>query len=383
MLGKITKATVERLSLNQVLWDQSLVGFGARRQLRHVHYLLRYRLNGHQRFITIGRHGAWTPDTARTEAKRLLGLVASKVDPASERVRPAETFAAEVERYLDRKRSSLKPRSFKEVRHHLQVHSKPFHRLRLAEINRRTIAVRLAEIEQGSGPGARNRVRSSLSAFFAFAIREGLLDANPVTGTGKADEGPSRDRTLSNAELAAVLEALDADPPRAGGRGRPHLGLGPFSDIVRLLILTGQRRAEIGGLRWSEIDFERGLIVLPPERSKNNRQHELPMSTQVRAILEPQSKRNEWVWGRCWRSWGNPKANLDRRLNGMSAWRLHDLRRSCATGMAELGVLPHIIEAILNHVSGHRAGVAGIYNRARYESEMRTALQRWADHITA
>jgi len=233
MLGKITKTTVERLPLNAVLWDQSLVGFGARRQRRHVHYLLRYRLNGHQRFHTIGRHGMWTPDSARTEAKRLLGLVASKVDPASERVRPAETLGAEITRYLDRKRPSLKPRTILEVERHLLVHAKPLHHLRLADIDRRTIASRLAEIEQASGPGARNRVRSSLSAFFTFAIREGLLDVNPVTGTGKADEGPSRDRTLSEAELRAVLNALDA---------------GPFGDIVRLLVLTGQRREEMGGL---------------------------------------------------------------------------------------------------------------------------------------
>ena len=381
MLGKITKTTVERLPLNAVLWDQSLVGFGARRQLRHVHYLLRYRMNGHQRFITIGRHGMWTPDTARNEARRLLGLVASKIDPASERTRPAETFGAEIERYLDRKQSALKPRSFKEVSHHLQVHAKPFHRLRLAEIDRRAIALRLAEIEQDSGPGARNRVRSSLSAFFAFAIREGLIDANPVTGTGKADEGPSRDRTLTHAELTVVLNALNADPPHTVGPGRPHSGPWPFCDIIRLLVLTAQRRAEIGDLRWSEIDWERGLIVLPPERSKNNRQHELPMSSQVRLILEHQPRQGEFVFGRKFTSWGNAKASLDRRLNGMPEWRLHDLRRTTATMMAELGTLPHIIEAILNHVSGHRAGVAGIYNRARYQDEMKSALQRWGDYV--
>src|SRR5262252_8485223 len=120
MIGKITKSAVERLPLNQVLWDQSLNGFGARRQLRHVHYLLRYRLNGRQRFITIGRHGSpWTPDTARTEARRLLGLVASKSDPANERIRPAETLGAEIEQYLERKRASLKPGSLNEVSRHL------------------------------------------------------------------------------------------------------------------------------------------------------------------------------------------------------------------------------------------------------------------------
>jgi integrase len=369
MIGKVTKSAVEQLGQGQLLWDQSLIGFGARRQRRHVFYLLRYRLNGTQRFITIGRHGSpWTPDSARNEARRLLGLVAARTDPASERVRPAETLGAEIERYLERKRSSLKPRSIDGVQRHLLVHAKPLHHLRLAEIDRRTIALRLAEIEQGSGPVARNRVRSSLSAFFAFAIREGLLEINPVTGTGKADEGHSRDRTLSQAELAQLLSALGEDQ---------------FSDIVRLLMLTGQRREEIGGLRWTEVDFERGLIVLPPARTKNKRLHEVPISKQVRAILEGRGRANEWVWGRRWTSWSDSKTDLDRRLDGMGDWRLHDLRRTAATMMAELGILPHIIETILNHVSGHRAGVAGIYNRARYEGEMRQALQKWADHLDA
>jgi integrase len=240
--------------------------------------------------------------------------------------------------------------------------------MRLADIDRRTIALRLAEIETNSGPGARNRVRSSLSAFFAFAIREGLVDVNPVTGTGKADEGPSRDRALSQAELTALLKALDADA-------------GPFADIVRMLVLTGQRREEIGALRWSEVDFERGLIVLSAERTKNKRLHELPMSTQVRAILERQSRKNDFVFGRRWTSWSRHRAILGRRLNGMPAWRLHDLRRTAATMMAEIGVLPHIVEAVLNHISGHKGGIAGVYNRARYADEMRAALQKYGDWI--
>jgi integrase len=366
MLGKITKATVEKLPLNAVLWDQTLVGFGARRQRKHVHYLLRYRMNGKQRFVSIGKHGMWTPDTARTEARRLLGLVASKIDPASERVRPAETFGAELTRYLERKRSSLRPRSMVEVERHLSVQCKSLHGLSLTEVNRRTIALTLAEIETNSGPVARNRVRSSLSAFFTWSIREGLIEVNPVSGTGKADEEPSRDRVLTQAELGSVLDALNADP---------------VSDIVRLLILMGQRRSEIGGLRWTEVDFERGLIVLPPERTKNHRLHELPMSTQVRAIIERQSKQGEFVFGCRFTSWARAKASLDRRLNGMAAWRLHDLRRSTATHMAELGVLPHVVEAVLNHVSGHQAGVAGLYNRARYQDQMRAALQTWGDYI--
>jgi integrase len=375
MQAKITKSTIDSLPLGSMVWDQAVRGFGARRQLRDTFYVLRYRLNGRQRLVTIGRHGSpWTPDTARNEARRLLGLVAGKVDPAAPP--PTETFITVIDRYLERKRPSLKPRSILEIERHLLHHSKPLRPLRLAEIDRRTIAVRLGEIETANGPIARNRVRSSLSAFFAWSIHEGLLEINPVSGTGKADEGGSRERILSQGELTALLKVLGNDQ---------------FSDIIRLLILTGQRREEIGGLRWSEIDLNRNLIILPPARTKNNRQHELPLSKQAREVLERQPKRGrETVFGigeGGFSGWSDAKAALDLRLSSygggciLMGWRLHDLRRSAATMMAELGILPHIIEAILNHVSGHRAGVAGIYNRARYEIGMRDGLQRWADWI--
>ena len=366
MLAKITKSVVDRLQPGSMVWDTTTVGFGARRQLRHVHYLLRYRLHGRQKFISIGKHGMWTPDTARNEARRLLGLVAQKVDPASERPSPTETFGNEIERYLARKSGVLRPRSMVEITRHLQVQCKSIHHLPSGKIDRRTIALALDEVEQQSGPVSRNRVRSSLSAFFSFAVMEGLVDVNPTSGTRKATEINGRDRVLSTAELTAILSALSSDP---------------FSEIIRLLILSGQRRSEIGGLRWSEINLDNGLIVLPPERCKNHRQHELPISSQAKAILERQTRRNEFVFGCEFTSWARAKANLDQRLNGMAPWTLHDIRRSAITHMGELGVLPHILEAVANHVSGHRAGVAGIYNRARYQDEMRAALQNWADYF--
>src|SRR5262249_12030634 len=136
MIGKITKSTVERLGLNEVLWDTSLVGFGARRQLRHVHYLLRYRLNGHQKFTSIGRHGMWTPDTARNEAKRLLGSVARGIDPASERARRAETYGAEGTRYLSSKSKALKGKSNRGVKPKLHGYAKPLHSLPLGKDHR-------------------------------------------------------------------------------------------------------------------------------------------------------------------------------------------------------------------------------------------------------
>ncbi len=331
---------------------------------------------------SIGRHGSpWTPDSARARAKQLLGLAVGGDDPFAKPV-PAEAFGAEVERYLGKQQAALKPRTYVELERHLRRDCGPLTRLRLIEIDRRTIALRLAEVETSSGPTARNRVCSSLSAFFNWAVREGLLDANPVTGTARADERGSRERVLTQAELAELWAALPQ---------------GDFGDIVCLLLLTGQRREEIGGLKWSELDLGRSLIVLPPDRTKNLRQHEVPLSRQARAILQRQPKRKgrDFIFGigeAGFSGWSKSKERLDqallaahrkinRKAKPLPDWRLHDLRRTAATGMAELGTQPHIIEAVLNHVSGHKAGVAGIYNRARYEGEMRNALQRWADHV--
>jgi integrase len=317
---------------------------------------------------SIGRLGApWTPDTARNEARRLLGIVATGFDPCA-KLLSGETFGAEVDRYLERKHSSLKPRSFIEDQRNLRKHSAPLHKLRLTDIDRRTIAVLLGQIETSSGPTARNRLRSALSSFFSWAIQEGLTETNPVQGTGKADAGQPRDRVLTQEELKALWRALGDDR---------------FSEIIRLLLLTGCRRNEIGRLQWQEVDLARKMIILGPERTKNGRTFELPLSSQALAILSRQHRRNssDFIFAeRGFNDWDRCKARVDLRV-GIAPYRLHDLRRSAATYMGEIGVLPHIVEAVLNHVSGHKAGVAGTYNRARYTDEMRAALQRWADHV--
>ena len=382
-VSKITIRTVDGLKPGSRVYDTVVQGFGVRRQKDGAYYYLRFRRNGVQYMRSIGRHGSpWTPDTARSEAQKLLGIAVGGNDPFTKPL-ATESFGHEVTRYLERKRQAMKPRAFEEVERHLTNHAAPLHKLRLAEIDRRIIAQRLGEIETANGPVARNRVRSSLSAFFSWAVTEGLLEVNPVQGTAKLDEGRSRERTLTQAELAELWSVLCNEPNAQ------------FADIVRLLILTGQRREEIGSLRWSEIESE--LIGLTPERTKNSRQHDVPLSRQAKAIIERQPKRKgrDFIFGigeMGFSGWSDCKARLDeallaarrkhnRKAKAMSDWRLHDLRRTCATGMAELGVQPHIIEAVLNHVSGHKAGVAGIYNRARYEGEMRDALQRWADHV--
>jgi integrase len=156
------------------------------------------------------------------------------------------------------------------------------------------------------------------------------------------------------------------------------------------LFLTGCRREEIAGLRWGEVNLADRLITLPAERCKNGRSHSIPLSETALAILT--AKHSLFIDGQHPRTPINvevfrpgdltyKKTPLDQRLGpGFPHFVLHDLRRSVATGMAELGIAPHIVEAILNHV-GHKAGVAGIYNRAKYEPEKRAALELWASHL--
>src|SRR5262245_12608217 len=388
MLGKITKRTVEGLAPKAWLWDSEVKGFGARRQTDGVFYYLRYRLGGHQFMKSLGRHGHLTPDLARTQARQRLGKIASGIDPFAEeaKARVAETFGGELELYLEHKQALLKPRAFEEVKRHLAVYAKPLHRLRLGEINRRAIAVLLAEVQRESGIVSRNRLRSSLSAFFTWAIQQGFIDANPVSGTEKVNEGGSRERVLTQAELAQLWTAL--------GQSN-SMPLGQYGDILRLLILTGQRREEIAGLRWEEVDFDRAIITLPPSRTKNKRTHELPLAPLTLAILQrqPRRKGQEFVFpnrnGGRFVNWLEGRARLDKVIaqsttskgRNNDPWRIHDLRRTCATGMAELGVRGEIIEAVLNHVSGHKAGVVGTYNRARYENEMRDAFCRWSEYL--
>src|SRR6516165_9762022 len=201
--GRITVTSLN--GLEGWLWCEKLIGFGARKQRRGIFFYVRARHRGRQIMHSIGRFGSpWTVETARAKALELLGVLASGTDPFAQSL-SSETFGDEIERYLERKRKSLKPRSFIEDQRYLRKHAAPLHKLRLDEIDRRTIAVLLGQVETASGPICRNRLRSSLSSFFSWAIQEGLAETSPVEGTGKADEGNSRDRVLTPDELRKIL----------------------------------------------------------------------------------------------------------------------------------------------------------------------------------
>jgi integrase len=230
----------------------------------------------------LGATSAVSAAEARAEAVKLYAKVRLGQDPAAEKAesiaRASETFESVLGVFLARQAERLKPRSYVGVEYHLRVQSKPFHRLPLARIDRRAVARLLAEIGVSSGPFAANRLRASLMTFFTWCMREGLIDSNVVIATNKNHEGGSRERVLSNDELRAVWAAT------SGGD--------QYSAIVRLLLLTGARRDEIGGLKWDEIDFGNATISLPGERTKNSKPFDIPLTPAALAILEAQPRQD-------------------------------------------------------------------------------------------
>ncbi|MGJ5095621.1 tyrosine-type recombinase/integrase [Bradyrhizobium oligotrophicum] len=219
---------------------------------------------------------------------------------------------------------------------------------------------------------ARGRhMAAALSAFFKWLHRERRIKVNPVLGLSKPPNSPSRRRFLTDAEIKKFWTACTA------------LG-SPFGPMLKLLLLTGQRLNEIARLHEAELTDE--AIRLPGSRTKNALPHDVPLSSLAKEVLAevqrvPNSKYVFSTNGRTPVSgFSKAKTRIDDLLD-IEPWVFHDLRRSAATGMAEIGIQPHVIEAILNHVSGHKASVAGIYNRAAYANEKREALEKWAEHL--
>jgi len=380
---RLTDKTIAGLTIPQgkselLVFDDDLPGFGLRlRAGGSRKWVFQYRSNGRQHRVT--NKASLDAVRGRAWAKKLHHEVGLGGDPAQAkadaRIQAGQTFAKIADDYLAFREREWRPTSMRTSRLYLLHHAKPLHALELGKITRAMIATELNRIERESGAVSANRFRATVSSFFNWAAREGLIDTNPAAFTNRRAETP-RDRVLADDEIRAIWAAL---PP------------GDFGDIVRLLLFSGQRRSEIAELTWHEIDFERGVIVLPASRTKNKREHVVPMSEPVRAILDARTRiySRDLVFGvrgigRF--GFGKYKRRLDQGLAGAvtKEWVVHDLRRTVATGMADrLGVQPHIIEAILNHASGHKGGVAGVYNRATYATEKKQALERWADYVSA
>jgi integrase len=383
---RITPMVAKRLASSpgerEIEFDDDIPGFGFR---RGSSWIFQYKIGSKHRRLTFGRYPALDAIKAREQAAELHARVRLGQDPAgakaAARAHAEESFEACVRKYLPWQREQVRPSTYGENERHLLRNLAPLHGLPVAALDRSAIAAQLTRLKDAVGSRQANATRASLAKFLGWCLREGLVESNQALLTNKNAEN-RRDRVLADAELVEIWRVLpDSD----------------FGTIVKILILTGQRKSEIADLAWSEIDFDRGVINLPGRRVKNHRDHSVPLSAPVIAMLEAQRRRQgrDLVFGDGqggFSGWSKLKLALDENILAarkkakappMAPWIIHDLRRAAATGMAEIGVQPHIIEAILNHVSGHKGGVAGIYNRAAYDKEKREALVLWADHVLA
>ena len=382
---KLDAKTVSVLTMppgktDHITWDSELPGHGYRLRLSPGGKVLRtwvvqYKRAGATRRVTLGRAEVLGAEAARAAAKKMLAKVALGEDPQADRAdrrgKDRLTLRALVDEYLAAKQPQLRPRSFVETQRYLTAgYFKPLHGMPLDTITRRDIAARVVAIVRESGSPTAARARGALSSFFVWCMQMGLLENNPTIGSTKPAESKPRERVLSDDELAAIWRACGDDA---------------FGKVIKLLVLTACRRAEVGDMCWSEIDLDRGSFTIPARRAKNGRAHTLPLMPMMLDVITsvPRLVSRDQLFGvrgDGFTGWVKGKRALDEG-SGVSAWTVHDIRRSVATRMADLGVQPHIIEQILNHQSGHKAGPAGIYNRSSYEREVRNALALWHDRV--
>jgi integrase len=384
---EFNKETISDLSLpagksDVIFFDDDLPGFGIRlRASGKRTWIVQYRIDGKSRRESLGDARKTDLNVARAAAKKKFAEVVLGGDPAADKAaakaRAAVTFGPLADHYLALKKPKVRKNTYVADNRYLTTYWKPLRSSPIESITRRTIAARLNQIVTEHGATAAARARQSLSAFFSWAIREGMVESNPVIGTNDPSSHiDARDRVLTEAELRVIWLACAEND---------------FGRIIRLLMLTAARRDEIGGLQWSELNLDRGLLNIPGSRTKNHHALNLTLPAPAVSILRaaPRREGRDYIFGErggAFCAWSYATLTLNARIaeqrGPIAAWRIHDIRRTVATGMAELGIPPHIIEAILNHRGGHKAGVAGIYNRATYDAEVKRALAVWADHLS-
>jgi integrase len=239
------------------------------------------------------------------------------------------------------------------------------------EISKRDVVDVVSAIEQRGAPVAANKALKSIKTFFRWCVGRAVLDKSPADGVPLPAKQVTRDRVLNDGELARIILAAR------------QIG-GPYGDIVEVLALTGQRREEVARCTWEEIDIAGRTWKLSPERTKNAKAHEVYLSDQAVAVVGRVDKIGDLVFSHTgtapFQAFSVAKRELD-KLSGVNGWRLHDLRRTCVSGMARLGIAPHVADKILNHQAGTISGVAAVYQRHDFLAERREALEMWGAHV--
>jgi integrase len=345
----------------------------------HRSWAVRYRSGNRSRKHTLGPYPALDLKAARTFAGKALRAVAEGRDPGHEKIQARalqpDTVETVIQLFIERHcLRTNRPRTVTETKRLLHRHVLPRWRNRLLrDITRRDVLDLLDDIVDAGAPIEANRVLSATRKMFNWSLQRDILSASPCVGVKAPSAECPRDRVLSDEELRNVWHAAD----RLGG---------PFGALVKLLILPGQRRAEVGGMRWSEIDGE--LWTLPASRTKNGRKHDVPFGRIALDILASLPRIGDFVFGATGARPASDYAQRKRRLDAllpadMPPWRLHDLRRTVASGLARLGVSLPTIERLLNHSSGSFAGIVGVYQRHDFAAEKKQAAEAWGRHVLA
>jgi integrase len=391
--GRITKQSVDAIAhglADTFLWDDELRGFGVRTTRQGAKsYVFQYRMGGREtsaRRYTIGKHGSpWTPQTARKEAERISLMVQQGVDPIqAEHERRRQAVDLAFESYLEMFTELYLKKRWK----HWTLGAGIMRREAVPVLKRKPLpSIKRSDLSLiwdrlQDRPAIARLAHATLRKLFRWAVSRGDLERSPLDGVEAPPAVPARDRVLNEDEIALLSGSCE------------QLSY-PFGNLFRLLLLTGQRREEVAGLEWKELDRSAALWMLPAARSKNQRPHLVPLSKAAIRELDSMICGTKWpksgfVFSTTGKTpvsgFSKAKRRLDEAMThaageAVEPWRTHDLRRTVATGLQRLGIRFEVTEAVLNHVSGSKGGIAGVYQRHDWKEEKREALERWGTHV--
>ena len=338
-------------------------------------FTVKYRYGLAQRRQKLGVYPRITLATARDKAIDIRRQVDEGIDPTKRRRNP-DTKVEAVCREFVRLHAQARNKSWREAERILEREFiSTFGQRDIRDIRRWDVLEMMdAAIARGSAYQA-NRILSNIRKLFNWCIERGIVEVSPIVGLKAPTKEQSRDRVLDDDEVVGLLRACRND-------------VYPFRQFVPMLLATAQRRGELAEMRWSEIDLDAKIWVIPAERSKNGKPHVVPLSAYALDVLSevPRFLDCDFVFTTTHKSPVSGFSKMLRRLSEgshTSGWRLHDLRRTAASGMARASVAPHVVEKVLNHISGTISGVAAVYNRYGYDAEKRQALDQWGQYITA
>jgi integrase len=378
---KLTKSVIDELTAltkDVVYWDTGCPGFGVKvtPQGRKV-FIVLYRTLGagsRLRKFTIGPYGRVTLHQARLSAQRVFAARLDGRDLAAEKRDARNPIVADcVEELLEAFISQhvSQNRSARAVSLMLRRELGPWSGRSVHDITKRDVIAVVSAVEQRGTPVAANKTLKAIKTFLRWCVGRAVLDQSPAEGIPLPTKEVARDRMLSDDELARVIIAAR----RIGD---------PYGGVVELLALTAQRREEVARCDWDEIDLGSRIWTLPTHRTKNAKPHIVHLSDQAIALLRQVTRKGKFIFSvtgsRPFQDFNNAKRKLD-AMSGVTGWRLHDLRRTCVSGMARLGVAPHVADKILNHQSGTISGVAAVYQRHQFLAERKDALEKWGRHV--